>query len=363
MITFATSNSKRKIVDIKEYSEEFIPLRQRKTRLRYRVAVIGGGSWATAIIKILSVNLEHIHWWVREPDIVDGVNQYGHNPRYLSSVFINPKEVKVSTDLRKTVAKADYVIIVTPSAFLHDTLAPLKKSKLNQKKIITAVKGIVPETMQVISEYLQTEFNVPVSNLAIISGPSHAEEIAKEKFTYLTAASENAELAESVARMFRTRYVRASVSTDILGAEMAIVLKNIYALGAGIYSGLGYGDNFIAAYISNCVKEMKYFVNKIYPNQPRVMDDAVYLGDLLVTAYSIYSRNRLFGNMIGHGLTVKIAQMEMKMIAEGYYSCKCVHEVNKRYQASIPIVETIYGILYEGNSAESEMKRIAEYYI
>lgn len=345
-----------------QYSEEFMPLRQRKTRSRYRVAVIGGGSWATAIIKILSVNLEHLHWWVREPDIAEGVNQYGHNPRYLSSVFINPKDVKVSNDLRKTVAKADYVVIVTPSAFLHDTLAPLKKSKLSRKKIITAVKGIVPETMQVITDYLKSEFNVPSENLAIISGPSHAEEIAQEKFTFLTAASENKELAEAVARMFMTRYVRVSVSNDILGAEMAIVLKNIYALGAGIYSGLGYGDNFLAAYIANCVKEMKYFVDKLYPSQ-RNMDDSVYLGDLLVTAYSIYSRNRLFGNMIGHGLSVKIAQLEMKMIAEGYYSCKCVHEINKRYQASIPIVETIYGILYEGNNAASEMKRIAEYYI
>lgn len=342
--------------------ENLMPIRRKKTRLRYRVAVIGGGSWATAIVKILSPNLEHIHWWVREEDIVEGINKFGHNPRYLSSTFINPKDVKVSTNLKEIVNKADYVIIVTPSAFLQKTLEPLKKSKLNKKKIITAVKGIIPETMQLITEYLRTEFNVPASNLAMISGPSHAEEIAQEKFTFLTAASINRELAEVVAKMFTNRYVRASVSNDIMGAEMAVVMKNIYALGAGVYSGLGYGDNFIAAYIANSVKEMKHFVSELYPGE-RTLDDSVYLGDLLVTAYSRFSRNRTFGNMIGHGLSVRVAQLEMSMVAEGYYACRCIHEMNKKYNVDIPIAETIYGILYEGNNVSSEMKRIAEYYI
>lgn len=342
--------------------EDILPPLRKKSRLRYRVAVIGGGSWATAIVKILTPNLEHIHWWVREDDIVEGIQQNGHNPRYLSSTFINPKDVKISTDLRKIVAKSDYVIIVTPSAFLQKTLEPLKKSKLNRKKIITAVKGIIPETMQLITDYLRTEFDVPLHNIAIISGPSHAEEIAQEKFTFLTAASTNNELAEVVAKMFTNRYVRASVSNDILGAELAVVMKNIYALGAGIYSGLGYGDNFIAAYIANSVKEMKYFVNQLYPGE-RNLDNSVYLGDLLVTSYSRYSRNRMFGNMIGHGLSVRVAQLEMSMVAEGYYAARCVHEINKLHNAAIPIAETIYGILYEGNNVSSEMKRIAEYYI
>lgn len=339
------------------------PARRKKTRLRYRVAVIGGGSWATAIVKILSANLEHIHWWVREEEIVKGVSTYGHNPLYLSQVYINPKDVKISTDLRQVVAKSDYVILVTPSAFLNKTLEPLKKSRLNRKKIINAVKGIVPETMQVITDYLKTEFNVPASNLAIISGPSHAEEVAQEKFTFLTAASESEELATIVAKFFTNRYVRASVSRDIMGAEMAIVLKNIYALGAGIYSGLGYGDNFIAAYIANCLKEMKRFVTQVYPDEQRHISDAVYLGDLLVTAYSRYSRNRTFGNMIGHGLSVRVARLEMNMIAEGYFSCRCIHEMNKEFHADIPIVETIYGILYENNNVSSEMKRIAEHFV
>ena len=342
--------------------DEILPPFKKKTRLRYRVAVIGGGSWATAIVKILSANLEHIHWWVREEEIVEGVSKYGHNPKYLSSTFINPKDVKISNDLRQVVAKADYVIVVTPSAFLQKTLEPLHKSRLNKKKIITAVKGIIPETLQFITDYLHTEFAIPMSSIAMISGPSHAEEIAQEKFTFLTAASENQELAADVAKMFTNRYVRASVSKDIKGAELAVIMKNIYALGAGIDSGLGYGDNFIAAYIANGVKEMKNFVNKVFPSD-HCLDDSVYLGDLLVTAYSRYSRNRMFGNMIGHGLSVRVAQLEMSMVAEGYYAVKCIHEMNKTFQADIPIAETIYGILYENNNVSSEMKRIAEYYI
>lgn len=331
--------------------------------MRYRVAVIGGGSWATAIIKILTDNLEHIHWWVREEEIVEGITKFGHNPLYLSSVYINPADVNISTNLRKVVARADYVIIVSPSAFLHKTLAPLKKSKLNKKKIINAVKGIVPETMQLITDYLVSEFNVPMSNLSLISGPSHAEEIARERVTYLTVASENTELSETVAKFFSNRYVRTIISNDIMGAETAIVLKNIYALGAGIYSGLGYGDNFLAAYIANCLKEMEKFVTELYPNAERKISDSVYLGDLLVTAYSSFSRNRMFGNMIGHGLSVRIAQLEMNMIAEGYYACRCIHEINKIYDVYIPIAETIYGILYEGHNVESEMKRISEHFI
>ncbi|MDR1757942.1 MAG: NAD(P)H-dependent glycerol-3-phosphate dehydrogenase [Bacteroidales bacterium] len=340
------------------------PLRRRKkTRLRYRVAVIGGGSWATAIVKILSENLEHIHWWVREDEIVEGISQYGHNPLYLSSVYIKPTDVIISTDLKKVVARADYVIIVTPSAFLHQTLEPLKKNKLNKKKIISAVKGIVPETMQLISDYLISEFHVPSVSLGLISGPSHAEEIAREYYTFLTSASANTDLAETVARFFTTRYVRVNTSNDLMGAEIATVLKNIYALGAGIYSGLGYGDNFLAAYIANCLKEMKKFVNQRYPDNNRNIDDSVYLGDLLVTSYSMFSRNRLFGNMIGHGLSVSMAQMEMKMIAEGYYACRCIHELNKKTGIYIPIAETIYGILYEGHHVQSEMKRISENFV
>ena len=349
--------------ELEQFENQFIPLRKKKSRMRYRVAVIGGGTWATAIIKILSTNLEHIHWWVREEEIVEGVTKYGHNPLYLSSVFINPKEVKVTQDIRLAVAKADYIVVVSPSAFLHKTLDPLQKSKLNRKKIIIAVKGIVPETMQVVTEYLRSQFSVPFGNMALISGPSHAEEVSQEKLSFLTSVSTNLELAETVARFFKNRYVRTSVSNDIMGVELAVVLKNIYALGAGIYSGLGYGDNFIACYVSNCLKEMKRFVNQMYSINDRQMTDSVYLGDLLVTAYSRYSRNRMFGNMIGHGLSVKVALLEMKMVAEGYYAARCVHEINKKEQKNIPIVEAIYNVLYENMPVAAEMKRLSEFFV
>jgi glycerol-3-phosphate dehydrogenase (NAD(P)+) len=349
--------------DLEQFENQFIPLRKKKSRMRYRVAVIGGGTWATAIIKILSTNLEHIYWWVREEEIVEGVTKYGHNPLYLSSVFINPKEVKVTLDIRQAVAKADYLVIVSPSAFLHKTMEPLLKSKLNHKKIIIAVKGIVPETMQVVTEYLRSQFAIPFANMAVISGPSHAEEISQEKLSFLTSASTNLDLAETVARFFKNRYVRTSVSNDIMGVELAVVLKNIYALGAGIYSGLGYGDNFIACYVSNCLKEMKRFVNQMYSKEERQLTDSVYLGDLLVTAYSRYSRNRMFGNMIGHGLSVKVTLLEMKMVAEGYYATRCIHEINKKEQANIPIVEAIYNVLYENFDVATEMKRLSEFFV
>ncbi len=329
---------------------------------KYNVAVIGSGSWATAIVKILTNNIERTSWWVRKDEIVDGIKKYGHNPRYLSSTFIDPDKIDISTNLEEIASKADYLVIVTPAAFLHESLKPLKNINISSKKIITAVKGIIPETMQLITDYLHSEFNIPMSNLSMISGPSHAEEIAQEKYTFLTAVSENITLAETVAEMFRNRYVHTTTSTDILGAEIAIVMKNIYALGAGIYSGLGYGDNFLAAYIANCVKEMKVFVESMYPGK-RDLENSIYLGDLLVTAYSKYSRNRLFGNMIGHGLSVRVAQLEMNMVAEGYYACRCVHEINKALNFNIPIAETIYGILYEAKNVNSEMKNLAEKYI
>ena len=349
--------------EIIELGEETPQIRKKKSRFGYRVAVIGGGSWATAIIKILSTNLKHIHWWVREPEIEESVNKFGHNPLYLSSVEINPRDVKVTTNIKRAIAKADYVVVVTPSAFLFDTFSVLSKAHLRKKKIITAVKGIVPETMQLITDFLKEKYDIPLQNMALITGPSHAEEIAQERFTFLTAASPNQDLAETVAKLFTNRYVRASVSLDMMGIELAVVLKNIYALGAGIYNGLGYGDNFLAGYIANCVKEMKNFVNFLYPDDQRRISESVYLDDLLVTCYSQYSRNRMFGKMIGQGLTPKAAQLEMKMIAEGFYSVRCIHEINKQYNCKIPIVETIYGILYEGNSVHTEMKRIAEHFI
>lgn len=341
---------------------ECVP-RRRKGKLRYRVGIIGGGSWATAIAKILSENLKHINWWVREPEIEEGISKYGNNPLYLSSVHFNHGDVNMNRNLKYVISKSDYIVIVTPSAFLYETFSTLPKTVFKKKKIISAVKGIIPETNQLITDYFREYFEVPLSNMSLISGPSHAEEIAQERLTFLTAASANPELAELVAKFFKTRYVRTTTSNDMMGIELSVTLKNIYALGAGIYSGLGFGDNFLAAYIANCVKEVDGFVNHLYPNTNRYSSISVYLGDLLVTCYSSHSRNRLFGKMIGQGFSVRTAQIEMQMIAEGYYATHCIYRLCKQVDYPLPIVETLHGILYDRNSVSIEMNRMTEHFI
>lgn len=324
-----------------------------------KIGVLGSGSWATAIVKILTTNIHPIHWWIREEDIAASVSETGYNNRYLSSTRIDPKKVKVSTDLKKVISKCDYIIVVVPAAFIDRSIGHLPKSLLKDKKLISAVKGIVPEKMVIVADYFVQEFGVDIRNIGIISGPSHAEEIATEKLTYLTSSSQNKELAQVVAEMFRNHYVITHTSDDIFGTEYAAVLKNIYAIGAGIYKGLGYGDNFLAAFIANCAREMKCFINAIHPID-RTLYDSVYLGDLLVTAYSQYSRNRTFGNMIGQGYSVATVQLEMNMIAEGYYATRCIHEINKKLQANIPIVEAVYSILYEGRPQALELRKLCD---
>lgn len=324
-----------------------------------KIGVLGSGSWATAIVKILTANTHPIYWWIREEDIAESITQTGYNTRYLSSTQIDPKKVKVYTDVKKVVSKCDYLILVVPAAFLDKSLAGISKEMLGNKKIVSAIKGIVPEKMEIVADYLCNNYGIDLQNIAIISGPSHAEEIASEKLTYLTSASQNSELAETVASMFRCNYVIANTSDDIYGTEYAAVLKNIYALACGIYKGMGYGDNFMAAFISNCTKEMKHFINAIHPID-RTLYDSVYLGDLLVTAYSQYSRNRTFGNMIGQGYSVATVQLEMNMVAEGYYATRCIHEINQTIKAQIPIVEAVYNILYQGKPQAIELRKLCE---
>jgi glycerol-3-phosphate dehydrogenase (NAD(P)+) len=324
-----------------------------------KIGVLGSGSWATAIVKILTTNIHPVYWWIREEDIAESVARTGYNTRYLSTAKIDPKKVKISTDIKKVINKCDYIILVVPAAFIDKSLGNIPKALLKDKKVISAVKGIVPEKMVIVADYLIREFGVDANNIGIISGPSHAEEIAAEKLTYLTSSSQNKELVSVVADMFSCNYVITHTSDDIFGTEYAAVLKNIYAIGAGIYKGLGYGDNFLAAYIANCAKEMKCFINAVHPID-RTLYDSVYLGDLLVTAYSQYSRNRTFGNMIGQGYSVATVQLEMNMIAEGYYATRCIHEINKTLQANIPIVEAVYNILYQGRPQALELRKLCE---
>ena len=325
-----------------------------------KVAVIGGGSWATAIVKILTVNLSKVYWWVREPEIEEGIKTRGRNPLYLSSALLNNKRIRISTNLTRIMSKADILILVTPSAFVHATLSGLKKKHFKNKHIISAIKGIVPEKTQTLSSYITGSFGVPIERFSVISGPSHAEEIASEKLTCLTLGSVNLAFAESVTKIFSTNYVKICTSSDMQGIEFSIILKNIYALAGGILRGIGVGDNLMSVFNTNCLNEMVNFIGTVFPNENRNIFTSPYLGDFLVTAYSQYSRNRSFGLMIGQGYSVRTAQLEMKMVAEGFPAIRCIHELNAEYQAHIPIIETVYRILYENAPLKLEAQKLLE---
>ncbi len=323
--------------------------------------MIGGGSWATAIIKMLADNLTEktLYWWMRNTAAIEHIQAYRHNPNYLSSVEIRLPAGNISDDIKMIIQKADYIILNIPAAFLKETLKDVTAEDLRGKKIVSAIKGIVPDENQIIGEFMQEKYNVAIEDILVISGPCHAEEVALEKLSYLTIASVDVESASTFAGLLNTRYIKTNVSDDIFGTEYSAVLKNIYAVASGICHGLGYGDNFQAVLISNAIREINRFVNAVHPISRDIMEPA-YLGDLLVTAYSQFSRNRTFGNMIGKGYTVKSAQLEMDMIAEGYYAASCMHVINKKYKVDMPISRAVYAILYDKNSPQIEMRLLTE---
>ena len=326
-----------------------------------KIAMIGGGSWATAIVKMLSDNLteKEIFWWMRNEEAISHIKAFKHNPNYLSSVEIKVPENNISADISLIIKNADYLILNVPAAFLKETLLGVTPAELKGKKIISAIKGIVPDENLIIGEFINQKYDVPLSDISVISGPCHAEEVALEKLSYLTIASIDLAFATSFAKLLNTRYIKTNVSDDIFGTEYAAVLKNIYAVASGICHGLGYGDNFQAVLISNAIREIKDFVDAVHPID-RDIKESAYLGDLLVTAYSQFSRNRTFGNMIGKGYTVKSAQLEMNMIAEGYYAVSCMHHINKKYKVDMPISRAVYAILYEKHSPHIEMRLLTE---
>ncbi|WP_316823321.1 NAD(P)H-dependent glycerol-3-phosphate dehydrogenase [Pedobacter gandavensis] len=326
-----------------------------------KVAMIGGGSWATAIVKMLSDNEtpKEIYWWMRNEEAIHHLQKYKHNPNYLSSVEIRLPDANISNDIVNIIQQSEYIILNVPAAFLKETLKDVTPALLKGKKIISAIKGIVPDENQIIGEFLQQKYLVPLKDIVVISGPCHAEEVALEKLSYLTIASLDEELAAVFARLLRNRYIKTNVSDDIFGTEYAAVLKNIYAVASGICHGVGYGDNFQAVLISNAIREIKRFVDAVHPID-RDIKESAYLGDLLVTAYSQFSRNRTFGNMVGKGYTVKSAQLEMAMVAEGYYAVKCMHHINLKYKVDMPISRAVYAILYEQHSPQVEMALLTE---
>lgn len=340
--------------------------RQKLTKGNYRnitvdcgkIAVIGGGSWATAIAKILLEKVAHIHWYMRRSDSIEAFRRLEHNPSYLTSVHFDTSRISFSTDINEVVREADTLVFVTPSPYLKNHLKKLKV-KLSGKFIITAIKGIVPEENLVCSEYFRQVFNVPDENLAVLGGPSHAEEVALGRLTYLTVGCSDTAKARAFADLITSSYIKTKTSADVIGIEYASVLKNVYAIAAGICGGLKYGDNFQSVLTSNAVQEMSRFLRAVYPIERNVYD-SVYLGDLLVTGYSNFSRNRVFGTMIGRGYSVKSAQIEMEMIAEGFYGTKCMKDINRHFHVNMPILDAVYNILYERISPAIEIKLLTD---
>jgi glycerol-3-phosphate dehydrogenase (NAD(P)+) len=320
-----------------------------------KIAVIGGGSWATALVKILCNNGNQIYWWMRNTESIEHIKKYKKNPNYLTSVEFETNKLILSSDIKQVVSNADVLIMAVPSAFLKDALTGLTSNDLKNKQVFSAIKGIVPEHNLIIGEFFNTEYNVSFENIGVITGPCHAEEVAMEKLSYLTIACQNESNATFVSSQLKCRYIKTTESDDIYGTEYSAVLKNVFAIANGICHSLGYGDNFQAVLISNAIQEIERFVDTVHPID-RDIKSSAYLGDLLVTAYSQFSRNRTFGGMIGKGYSVKSAQLEMNMIAEGYYGVQCVHEINKKYNVKMPITNAVYNILYEKTSPTIEIK-------
>jgi len=323
-----------------------------------KFSVIGGGSWATAIVKMLSENLDEIHWYMRNETAIEHIKTHKHNPNYLSSVEFDVSKLRLSNDINEVISASDYLIFAIPSVFVKKEMDSLTVP-LTDKIIFSAIKGIVPESSLIVGEHFNREYDIPEENFGVISGPCHAEEVALERLSYLTIACQDESKAAIVAKYLMSDYITCKTSDDVTGIEYATMLKNIYAIAAGIAHGLGYGDNFQSVLMSNAIREMKKFIKKVH-KMKRNINDSAYLGDLLVTGYSVFSRNRTFGNMIGKGYTVKSANMEMSMVAEGYYATKSAYMINQEKGAKTPIINAVYNILYEGKDPKKVFKKLVE---
>jgi glycerol-3-phosphate dehydrogenase (NAD(P)+) len=325
-----------------------------------RFAVLGGGSWATALVKMLCENLPEVIWYMRSPEAIEHIGREGHNPNYLSSVEFDVSKLRLTSDINEAIAQGDLLIFAIPSAFLESELAKLHAS-LKGKVIFSAIKGIVPESGRIVGEHFHEKYDIPFRDIGVITGPCHAEEVALERLSYLTIACSDKGKARKVADALGSSYIKTKVSSDIIGTEYAAMLKNIYAIAAGIAHGLGYGDNFQSVLMSNAIREMKRYVKRLY-NIDRNINHSAYLGDLLVTGYSTFSRNRMFGNMIGKGYTVKSAMMEMSMVAEGYYATRSAYQIKENFKKEVktPIIDAVYKVLYEHQNAKKVFAQLAD---
>ncbi|MEJ8589959.1 NAD(P)-binding domain-containing protein [Riemerella anatipestifer] len=320
------------------------------------VGVLGSGSFATAIVKMLQENSKMVHWCVRNEFVKGAIELRKHNPTYLQSVMFNTRHLNITTDVNQLVSACDVIILATPSIYLSDSLEKMTCDYSN-KLFVSAIKGIVPKHNDIVAHYLRDQFQIGFRNQAVIAGPCHAEEVAMERLSYLTVATVEEENAQKLKDLFSSSYIKVSTSSDILGNEYSAILKNIYAIGAGMASGLGYGDNFQAVYVSNAIREMEIFLEAIY-EAPRDVNESAYLGDLLVTAYSLFSRNRSLGNLVGKGYTVKSAIQSMNMVAEGYYAAASIYNTAKEKGLKLPIISTVYNVLYEGKNVEKQFKKL-----
>ena len=332
---------------------------KRKIMINKKIAVIGSGSWGTALVKLLLHNVEKVGWWVRSQKTIDYVKKHKRNPDYLPYAELAPEKMDISADMKYIVEKYDILIYAIPSAFLHRSIVEAGISDFTDKIIISAIKGIVPEYNQIVAEYFNKNYNVDFGDIGIIAGPCHAEEVAMQKLSFLTIAFLDENRAKHMADVFTTWYMRIKTSTDIAGTEYAAMIKNIIAIATGICVGLGYGDNFQAVLIVNGMREIRRFLENVFPHNRKVMDTE-YVGDLLVTAYSKFSRNRTFGTFIGNGYSVRSTMAEMKMVAEGYYAVKCLMEINKTHKVYLPITEAVYNILYKNYAPSVEMRLLSE---
>lgn len=319
-----------------------------------QICVLGGGSWATAIVKLLTDNGHNLSWYMRNNYNIAHIRKYGRNQRYLPAAKLDVSRFVMSDDINAVAKDADILIFAVPSAYFISEVSKIRCS-LQGKFLISAVKGFVGNDHLTVAEYFNHNYGVPFDKIGVISGPCHAEEIALERLSYLTITAKSLDVSEYLCSFFQGEYVNAVTGTDIYGVEHAAALKNVYALAAGICHGLGYGDNYQAVLVTCAFHELKYFINISHPDKDRLTTTSAYLGDLLVTSYSQFSRNRTFGAMIGKGYSVVSAQMEMGQVAEGYFAAKAIHEINQSVGADMPIAEAVYNILYNGHNAEEEI--------
>jgi glycerol-3-phosphate dehydrogenase (NAD(P)+) len=325
-----------------------------------KIGILGAGSWATAMVKIISNNATQINWWARKQETIDHIKKYRHNPNYLSDIELPVEKITLYTSLKEVIANSDILLIAVPSAFMSESFKDLSKEDFAGKMIFSLIKGTLPDRKIMVSQYFNEHFEVSLNSFGMIAGPCHAEEVALEKLSYLTVACEDAIEAEKMAKLLNCRYIKACTSSDMQGIEYTAALKNIYAVASGICHGLGgYGDNFQAVLVANAIQEISRFINVAYPTT-RDTNLSAYLGDLLVTAYSQFSRNRMLGSMVGKGYSVKYAQMEMNMVAEGYYAVKTIYTLNQEYKVEMPICDAVYRILYEKMSPSVEIRLLSE---